>query len=156
MPGRAGAAKSKQRLGLLEGPRGSQGLEAQQPDRWHGVGRVAGGLVKEKGEQPPQQRAARLQHQRGQAQRHGDPAVPRAGPQRKAPGVMATGWGDRPGTHMVWCQGDRGCREQDGACRGGNVLGGSGSRLGANCGQAPCSGMVPLPTWHRSMVGWRV
>lgn len=151
-----GQPSSKRRPGSLGGPRGTQGLETQQPHRWHGVAPAAGGLAQEKDECPPQQRAACLQRQRGQAQGQGDPAVPWAGPQGEAPGVTAAGgqgWGGRPGACMVWRRGDRRCREQDGACRGGSALGGSGSGLGANLGQAPCGGMVLLPAWRRSTVG---
>lgn len=48
-----GQQSSKRCLGLLRGPRGSQGLETQQPHRQHGAALAAGGLVKEKGKHPP-------------------------------------------------------------------------------------------------------
>lgn len=82
-----GRPSSKRCPGSLGGPRGTQGLETQQPHRWRGLAPAAGGLAQEKDECPPQQRAACLQRQRGQAQGQGGPAVPWAGPQGKAPGV---------------------------------------------------------------------
>lgn len=50
-------------LGWFKGPWSRQGLETQQPYWWHRVALAMGGLVEEKGNHCPQQRATHLQCQ---------------------------------------------------------------------------------------------